>query len=244
MIRTLWIVLSLSCVAVIVSEVAGAGVLWSRGFLTARRLREVREVFEPQEKEVVALDAEAQPVMPSSQDVLRDRSLRVLSLSSLETEVGLLKAMLETERTSLSAQNAAFQQQRAAFKSQLQQLSDETAVAAREQARAVLLALPPGEAVERLMQLSVNEDVLLLREMPENKIAMLLKEFVTTPEGEAATKNAQATTERRQRAQEIFKSINNGEPRNNIIRSALTNLQQSEADRPTASSNTPATTTR
>jgi hypothetical protein len=243
MIRTLWIVISLSCVAVIVSEVAGAGVLWSRGFLSARRLREVREVFEPQEKESVALDADAQPVMPSSQDVLRDRSLRVLSLSSLETEVGLLKAMLETERTSLSAQNAAFQQQRAAFKSQLQQLSEETAVAAREQARAVLLALPPGEAVDRLMQLSVNEDVLLLREMPEIKIALLLKEFVNTPEGETATA-ARPTAERRQRAQEIFKSINNGEPRNSIIRAALSNLQQGEADRPTASSNSPATATR
>ncbi|HEV8003931.1 MAG TPA: hypothetical protein VGP63_28960 [Planctomycetaceae bacterium] len=244
MMRTLWIVLSLSCVAVIVSEVAGAGVLWSRGFLTARRLREVREVFEPQEKEAVALDAEAQPVLPSSQDVLRDRSLRVLSLSSLETEVGLLKAMLETERTSLSTQNAAFQQQRAAFKAELQKLSDETAVAAREQARAVVLALPPSEAVERLMQLTVTEDVLLLREMPENKIAMLLKELVTTPEGDAASANVRSTSERRQRAQEIFKSINNGEPRNSIIRSALSNLQQGEAERPTASSNTPATTTR
>ena len=244
MMRTVWIVLSLSCVAVIVSEVAGAGVLWSRGFLTARRLREVREVFEPQEKEAVALDAEAQPVLPSSQDVLRDRSLRVLSLSSLETEVGLLKAMLETERTSLSTQNAAFQQQRAAFKAELQKLSDETAVAAREQARAVVLALPPSEAVERLMQLTVTEDVLLLREMPENKIAMLLKEFVTTSEGDAAAANARSIAERRQRAQEIFKSINNGEPRNSIIRSALSNLQQGEAERPTASSNTPATTTR
>jgi hypothetical protein len=244
MIRTLWIVISLSCVAVIVSEVAGAGVLWSRGFLTSRRLREIREVFEPQEKEPVALDAEAQPVMPSSQDVLRDRSLRVLSLSSLESEVGLLKAMLETERANVSAQNAAFQQQRAAFKAQLQQLSEETAVAAREQARAVLLALPPGEAVDRLMQLSVNDDVLLLREMPENKIALLLKEFVTTPEGETASANGRQASERRQRAQEIFKSINNGEPRNSIIRSALSNLQQGEAERPTASSNSPATTVR
>ncbi len=72
--RTLWIVLSACCVAVIVSEVSGAAILWSRGFLTARRLREVREVFEPQEKEAVALDAESQPVMPSSQDVLRERA--------------------------------------------------------------------------------------------------------------------------------------------------------------------------
>ena len=247
MIRTLWIVLSVSCMAVIVSEMAGLGILWSRGFLTARRLREVRDVFEPQEKETIARDAEAQPVLPSAQDVLRDRSMRVLSLNSLETDVGLLKAMLDSERTSLSAQNAAFQQQRAAFKAQLQQLTDETAVAAREQARGVLLALPPSEAVDRLMQLSVGEDVLLLREMPENKIALLLKQFVTVPEGEtpaANAANAKAIADRRQRAQEIFKSINNGEPRNSIIRSALTNLQQGEGERPTAASNTPATTTR
>lgn len=251
MMRTLWIVLSVCCVAVIVSEVSGAAILWSRGFLTARHLREVREVFEPQEKEAVALDAESQPVMPSSQDVLRERSMRVLSLTSLESDVGLLKAMLDTERTSLSAQSAAFQQERAAFKAQLQQLSDETAVAARDQARGVLLALPPNEAVERLMQLTVNDDVLLLREMPENKIALLLKEFVSTPEGETASANTRGVSDRRQRAQEIFKSINNGEPRNSIIRSALSNLQQAEGERPaspangaTASSNAPATTTR
>jgi hypothetical protein len=248
MIRTLWIVISVSCVAVILSEVTGTAVLWSRGFLTARHLREVRDVFEPQEKEAVALDAEAQPVLPSAQDVLRDRSMRVLSLSSLETDVGLLKAMLDTERTSLSAQNAAFQQQRAAFKGQLQQLADETAVAAREQARGVLLALPPSEAVDRLMQLSVAEDVLLLREMPDAKIALLLKQFMATPEGDGSGANSalnvKVVADRRQRAQDIFKAINNGEPRNSIIRSALSNLQQGEAERPTASSNAPATTIR
>jgi hypothetical protein len=248
MIRTLWIVLSVSCIAVIVSEVAGAGILWSRGLLTARHLREIRDVFEPQEKETVALDAEARPVMPSAQDVLRDRSIRVLSLSSLETDVGLLKAMLDSERTSLSTQNAAFQQQRAAFKAQLQQFSEETAVTAREQARGVLLALPPSEAVERLMQLTVNEDVLLMREMPEGKIATLLKQFVTAPEAETsganANANAKVLADRRQRAQDIFRSINNGEPRNSIIRSALSNLQQGEPERPAASSTSPATATR
>jgi hypothetical protein len=244
MIRTLWVVISVACAAALVSEVAGAAILWSRGLLTARKLREIREVFEPQEKETLALDAESQPVMPSSQDVLRERSMRVLSLSSLETDVGVMKAMLETERNNLSLRNTAFQQERAAFKTQLAQLSDETAVTAREQARAVLLALPPSEAVERLMQLSVTEDVLLLREMPEGKIALLLKEFVTTPEGESASSNGRSTSDRRQRAQEIFKSINNGEPRNAVIRSALSNLEQGEGDRPVASSNAPATAGR
>jgi hypothetical protein len=245
MIRTLWIVLSVSCIAVIISEATAAGILWSRGQLTARRLREVREVFEPQEKDALARETETQPVMPSAQDVLRERSMRVLSLNSLETEVGLLKAMLETERTSLSAQNAAFQQQRAAFKAQLQQLSDEAAVAAREQSRGVLLALPPTEAVDRLMQLSATEDVLLLREMPEPKIALLLKQFVSTPDAVgAANASSKTVADRRQRAQEIFKSLNNGEPRSSIIRSALSSLEQNEPEKPTASSNGPATITR
>ena len=35
------------------------------------------------------------------------------------------------------------------------------------------------------MQLTVTEDVLLMREMPEAKIALLLKEFATQPEGDA-----------------------------------------------------------
>lgn len=244
MIRTLWIVISVACAAAVVSELAGAGILWSRGLLTAQRLREIRDVLEPQEKASLAADAESQPVMPSSQDVLRERSMRVLSLSSLETDVGVLKAMLETERTSLSARNTAFQQERAAFKAQLQQLSDETGVAAREQARGVLLALPPSEAVDRLMQLSITDDVLLLREMPESKIALLLKEFVSTPEGDSSSANGRPPADRRQRAQEIFKSINNGEPRNAIIRSALSNLQQGEGERPMASSNAPATAAR
>jgi hypothetical protein len=70
--------------------------------------------------------------------------------------------------------------------------------------------------------------------------------LVSTPEGETSPSNAntKALADRRQRAQDIFKSINNGEPRNSIIRSALSNVQQGEAERPTASSNSPATTTR
>jgi hypothetical protein len=164
---------------------------------------------------------------------LRERSLRVLSLSSLETEVGLLKTMLETERTGLSAQNAEFQKQKNAFKSQLQQLADDNTVAAREQARAVLQALPAPEAVERLMQLSADEDVLLLREMPEAKIAALLKEFSPITEGsESGTTPPKGALERGKRVREIFERINKGEPRDSIIRSALNSLQQADSTPP------------
>jgi hypothetical protein len=202
-------------------------------------LREIRDLFGPQEKEAVTFGAEAQPALPSSQDVLRERSLRILSLGSLETEVGLLKSMIENERNSLIAQRADFQKEKAAFNTQLQQLADKNVVEAREQSRSVLLALPPADAVDRLMQLTVNEDVLLLREMPEAKIALLLKEFATPPEGGGEPANAarDAAVARIQRAKEIFERITKGEPRESIIRSALNNVQQAESERPSTSGN-------
>jgi hypothetical protein len=239
MIRTLWVVVSVSCVTLLFSEALGLALLWSQGTLSTRRLREIRDLFGPQEKEAVTFGAEAQPALPSSQDVLRERSLRILSLGSLETEVGLLKSMIENERNSLIAQRADFQKEKAAFNTQLQQLADKNVVEAREQSRSVLLALPPADAVDRLMQLTVNEDVLLLREMPEAKIALLLKEFATPPEGGGEPANAarDAAVARIQRAKEIFERITKGEPRESIIRSALNNVQQAESERPSTSGN-------
>ena len=237
MIRTVWVVLSACCIAAMLSELLGLGLLWSQGMLSSRRLREVRDVFGPQEKEAVAFDGEAQPALPSSQDVLRERSLRVLSLGSLQTEVGLLKSMIENERNGLIAQRADFQKEKAAFNAQLQQLSEKNIVEAREQSRSILLALPPADAVDRLLQLSVDDDVLLLREMPEPKIATLLKEFAAAPEAGEAPGPARDPTARLQRAKEIFARITSGEPRGSIIRSALNNLEQAESDRPSTASN-------
>jgi hypothetical protein len=216
---------------VLLSEAAGVGLLWSQGLLTSRRLREVRNVFGPQEKETATFDTEPQPALPSSQDVLRDRSLRVLSLTSLETEVGLLKSMIENERNGLITQRGDFQKDKAAFNTQLQQLTEKNSVEAREQSRSVLLALPAADAVDRLMQLGVTEDVLLMREMPEPKIALLLKEFATLPEAGDATANTRDAPARILRAKEIFERITKGEPRDSIIRSALNTLQQAEPDR-------------
>lgn len=237
MIRTAWLVISACCLAVVLSEAIGTALLWSQGLLTASRLREVRDVFGPQEKEAPPQETQPQSVLPSSQDVLRERSLRVLSLASLETEVGLLRTMVDGERANVATQTAEFEKQQNAFKAKLMALSDETAVAAREQARGVLQALPPGDAVERLMQLkSADEDVILLREMPEGKIALILKELAPAPEGsENSAAQAPEEQQRKTRAKEIFAKIMNGEPRGSIIRNALENLKNVEAEPPQAS---------
>jgi hypothetical protein len=239
MIRTIWVVISACCVAVILSEVLGTALLWSQGMLTVSRIREIRELLGPQEKEAAPVVTEAQSAMPSSQDVLRERSLRVLSLASLETEVGLLRTMVDAERASVAAQSAEFEKEKNVFKTKLLALSDETTVAAREQARGVLQALAPADAVERLMQLkNADEDVLLLREMPEAKIALILKELAPASEGpgESTASQSPEEQERKRRAKEIFAKIMNGEPKGSIIRNALEGLKNVEAERPPASS--------
>jgi hypothetical protein len=237
MIRTAWLVISACCLAVVLSEMIGTALLWSQGLLTVSRLREVRDVFGPQEKEAAPQEAQVQSALPSSQDVLRERSLRVLSLASLETEVGLLRTMVDGERANVAAQTTEFEKQKNAFKAKLMALSDETTVAAREQARSVLQSLPPADAVERLMQLkSADEDVLLLREMPEGKIALILKELAPAPEGsETTATQTPEEQQRKTRAKEIFAKIMNGEPRGSIIRNALENLKNVEAEPPQAS---------
>ena len=52
MIRTLWVVLSACCVAAVLSEALGLGFLWSQGLLSARRLREMRDVFAVMQREL------------------------------------------------------------------------------------------------------------------------------------------------------------------------------------------------
>src|SRR4051812_37691931 len=125
MMRTLWMVASACSVAVVLSGILGAGFLWTQGYLTARRLREMRDLLGPSEKVAVVADADARPLPPSSQDVLRERSLRVLSLNSLETEASLLKTMLESDRNGLIAKHAELKKQKKDFESQLARLADE-----------------------------------------------------------------------------------------------------------------------
>jgi hypothetical protein len=72
---------------------------------------------------------------------------------------------------------------------------------------------------------------LLMREMPEAKIALLLKEFATQPEAGETAAGARDGSARILRAKEIFERITKGEPRESIIRSALNTLQQTEPDR-------------
>jgi hypothetical protein len=67
-----------------------------------------------------------------------------------------------------------------------------------------------SDAVEKLMQLKLEESVALLKGMPEKTIAKILQEFESDP----------ADPARIQRGHEIFEAISRGEPNSTLVRTA------------------------
>lgn len=200
MFRSILIICACACAAVVLTEVAGLAYLWHQGTLTADNIRDVRQILTG----VVAAekkDAEDAQVTPlvSLDEVAEKRAVKILDLDKRESELTVLKSMATDRSKDLDVEQLSFRAQRKEFEEKLAALKATETSAATEQARGVLLALPAKDAVEKLMQLTVAEDVVLLKGMPENIIAKILKEFNTAPD-------------QIKRGREIFEAINRGEP--------------------------------
>jgi hypothetical protein len=223
MMRSMGMIIGACCVATVLSEAIGLGLLWSRGQLTASTVRDIRAVLSGQDLAAAAVDEEMQRVDLSRDDVVRERSMRVLELNSLQNELTVLKGMVDSRKTSLLAEQKAFLKQKEDFEKTLAAIDAQRTSAAAEQARAVLLAMPPADAVTTLMRLNLEENVVLLKEMPEKKIAALLKSFAEGNDGPKVT-----------RGQEVFEALSRGEPARGQIREAARKLRtpDSAADTP------------
>jgi hypothetical protein len=224
MIRSLGMILGACCVATLISQVIGLGILWYRGQLTSGTVRNIRAVLAGQDVDSLSAGEALPKDEVTSEDVVRERSERVLEFSTLRNELSVLKSMVDSNRTSLLAEKDTFLKLRDDFEKRLKLLETERTSAAAEQARGVLLAMPPAEAVDSLMRLSLDEDVMLLKEMPEKKIAALLQQFSVTqgkPPDEA----------RVTRGQKIFEALTRGEPARGLIRDASGKLRSPAADR-------------
>lgn len=217
MIRSLGLIISAFCVATLFSELIGLGILWSRGQLTPATFRDIRAVLSGQDLAAAAVDEEMQRVDVSRDEIVRERSMRVLELNSLQNELSVLKSMVDSRKTSLLAEQKAFLKQKEDFEKTLEAIETQRTAAATEQAQAILLAMPPADAVTTMMRLSLDENVKLMQGMPEKKIAALLKSFA---EGNDAPKIT--------RGQEIFQAISLGEPARSQIREAAKKLKTVE----------------
>jgi len=200
MIRTLSLIFACVCVTVVLVESAAMVVFWRQGWLSPHYWREVRMVFENRQIEDSAPMPEAEEKARVSQDdVLKARTLKVLDLEKREGDLEVLRQNVLARAEQLAQEETALKTRQEAFRTEMENLGKQASGAAIEQARQVLLALPPPEAALKLTQVAEDEAIRLLKGLPEKSIAKILKEFTGSPE-------------QIERSKRLFEALVKGEP--------------------------------
>lgn len=210
--RTAVIIVAVVCVATVLSELLGLGFLWYRGQLTSASIADMRLALSGDDEDSFDVDESEKQDQLSTEDFAERRVTRILELSTREEELDLLKRVVTDNRKELIEEQEVFQQQKEGFEKQLKQLQEAAASEAMEQTRGILLALQPDDAIGSLMALTAEENVMLLKGMPEKSIARILQQFLSGEENE------------RVRGQEVFKAISQGNPSKSLIDESLTGL--------------------
>ncbi|MBI3864718.1 MAG: hypothetical protein HY290_22805 [Planctomycetia bacterium] len=210
--RYLLVIIGCVCTTIVVAETTGLVMLWNKGMISRHHLQEIRLVLTNRALDDVREEAAAQKQQfPSAHEVAQARAVRVLNLDKREGELTTLKGMAESKQKDLELQQKQIQAEKQKFKDELARIDAELTAASTEQARGVLLALPPKDAVLQLMQLSLAQDVVLMKGMPEKIIAKILKEFQTTaplaPDASGEKRDSPA-----ERGRQIFEALSRGEP--------------------------------
>jgi flagellar motility protein MotE (MotC chaperone) len=215
--KYLFIIIGCVCSTVVAAELTGLFLLWRHGMISAHHLQEIKLVLtnraaadEPE------LEVEQKPQYPSAQEVAQVRAVKVLSFDKRESELTTLKGMADAKREDLESLQKQIRSMRKAFEDELARIEANITSTSTEQARGVLLALPPKDAVLQLMQLTLAQDVVLMKGMPEKTIARILKEFQTT-----MTSLPDANGERKEtppeRGRMIFEALSRGEPSRSLL---------------------------
>ena len=210
--KYLFIMIGCLCSTIVAAELTGLFLLWRHGMISSHHLQEIKLVLtnrtasdEPEE------EIEQKPQFPSAQEVAQARAVKVLNFDKRESELTTLKGMADAKREDLETLQKQIRSLRKAFEDELARIEASITSTGAEQARGVLLALPAKDAVQQLMQLSIDQDVVLMKGMPEKLIARILKEFQATlplpPDANGERKEPPA-----ERGRMIFEALSRGEP--------------------------------
>ncbi|WP_299466675.1 hypothetical protein [uncultured Gimesia sp.] len=200
MIRSVAIMISVFCVATIISELLGLSFLWFRGSLNADSIKDIRMIVTGQSLDDVEL-VEEETTLPSRDEISLTRATRILELASREDEIDMLKSSITQSSDSLKKDRLAFEQAKQTFEADLKLLTEQSQNTATKKTQSVLVALPPGDAVQYLMQPSIEENIELLKGMDGKFIAKMLKEFLVAADPLVI-----------KRGKEVFKEISQDEP--------------------------------
>lgn len=206
------------CIATVLSEIVGVALLWQRGQLTTQTLQDIRLVLrgekdtddkEPEDADAPQISLEDQLVARAKVDSDFDNRHRTLNnfekmIWEKADQTTVVKQTVESIRTQ--------------FLAELEELRKKNVDEATEQGRGILMALPPEEAARKLMQLTIEEDLVLLKGISEKKIADILQEMV---DPEAA-----------KRGQEIFHKLSTGGLVDKLVQETKGKLDPAQEDAP------------
>jgi flagellar motility protein MotE (MotC chaperone) len=227
MARVLAVLIGVLSCTVLSAELLGLGYLWSKGCLTNSNLYEIRLILTGEAKsDDSGKTEEPKASGASQQEVQAARVMRVLDLESRGKELELLKTLTENRANQLISDQKSFDEKKGAFETELVALKERQQAEAVEQARAVLLASSTEAAVERLMELPIDEAVIIVRGMPEKSIAKILQGFDVPGKADAPLNAGSTPEDRRTRGKRIFEALSRGEPTRTLIQDTLSRVSQ------------------
>lgn len=201
----------------VIAQCAALGYLWTTGYLSPLKLREIDAVmrdFRPPEARNVAKTGLA-PVIPSSEEVARARALAQRDLELREQSLRHRAELVKAESAKLAEQIARYNQIKAGLERELAQLSAAATGDSAEQVRTTLENLKPRQAKDQLLRMINDDDVdaavQLLGAMSVAKRAKVCSEFKTEEEAKQLA--------------DILKRIREGEPELKVIDAAKENMQ-------------------
>ncbi|MFK7778868.1 MAG: hypothetical protein QM501_12245 [Gimesia sp.] len=215
MIRTVAIIISVFCVATIISGMLGFSFLWYQGHLNADSMHDIRLILTGQSLDDLEL-VEEETKLPSRDEVALSRAMRILELSSREDEIDMLKSSITQSSDTLKNDRDVFEQAKKKFEEELVQLKKDSQTAATKKTQSVLTAMSSGDAVQYLMELSTKEDIDLIKGMDGKFIAKILKEFLAAADPLVII-----------RGKEIFKNISQDQPFRSFSEETLDQLTKS-----------------
>lgn len=208
MIRTLGFIASVFCIATVVSMAVGLTFFWYRGQLTAETVRELRLVLAGDVPESLAPAGELDQQRPSTGEVLQARLEQDVLLNARRRELTMLKSMVDGRARLIARQQEELQQQQEQFRKELEELDATVTSEATTQARGIIAAMQPADAVGNLMPLPLEQNVLLISGLPDKTVARILQQF------------EKGQPDQRVRGQKIFEAISDGQPRRGLVDSA------------------------
>ena len=191
---------ALSTVALLtlLAEGLAGGLLWSQGRLNPDAIREIRVILSDpaaltEEQEL----AKETPVV-TVEDVARTRAKAILHLEERENEIEIFNGLLADQRKRVVTEQDSLIANRERFDKEQKARQARMIEAGIQKSIAVLLASDTEIAVDQLSELTLEENILLLKQMPEKTIAKFLASF------------AEGTPDQIDRGQQIFQAITRG----------------------------------